>query len=160
MSGGASVIILSIMDQKDVQKGNLLHRSFAIVAEPGEEGRPFRVFYKAQISPLAAASKKEKEASSFSFRMSAPKAYFQIDNVNFSYQVIEDTGQEQLIELVGSDTNGDYTTWSRYKATKSAITPLSSRVMGPGEAVSGGFLGLAFAFLLFLTANIFRPLKK
>jgi hypothetical protein len=154
----AGIQLVLVMNQKDVQKGDVLPRYFAVVAEPGEEGRPFRVFYKEKIPPLAAASKEEKEANSFSFRMSVPKTDFKIDDFHYSYQVLEDTGQEQFIELIGSDD--DYTVWSRYKATKSAVTPLSLRVMGPGEAMLGGLSGLAFAFLLNVTVNIFRPSKK
>lgn len=150
--------LLSAMNQKDVQKGDVLPRYFAVVAEPGEEGRPFRVFYKSQIPPLAAASKEEKEANSFSFQMSAPKTDFQIDDIYYSYQVLEDTGQEQFIELIAY--GDDYTVWSRYKATKSDVTPLSSRLMGPGEAMFGGLFGLVFAFLLIVTVNIFRSSKK
>ena len=105
-------------------------------------------------------NKEEKEASSFSFRMSAPKANFEIDNFNYSYQVLEDTGHEQFIELVESSSENDYIFWSRYKATKSTVIPLSSRLMGPGEAVFGGFFGLVFASLLSLAANIFRLFKR
>ena len=77
-------------------------------------------------------------------------------NSNFSYRVIEETGPEQIIEVVESYHDGDNTIWSRYKATQDTVSPISSRMFYFGYMFSAIPYGLAFALILFITGRFLR----
>jgi hypothetical protein len=61
----------------------------------------------------------------------------------FEYRVLEDSGSEQLIELVEAYDDGDNTIWSRYRATRNTIAPVSSRMFYFGYM----FSAMVYAFI-------------
>ena len=60
----------------------------------------------------------------------------------YTYKVLQNSSTEQLIELQRDD--GDYWIWSRYRATADHITPVSRRIVGPGQAMMAALLNLVF----------------
>ena len=137
--------IVAALDSRDVLKGDQVHSLFKIAAEPGENGQSFRVL-----------SYPGKEDNNGSFRMSGTSASIEKGESAFSYRVIEDTGQEQLIELVETYKDGDNQIWSRYKATKTKITPLSSRMFYFGYMFTAFPFAIVCALFLTFAARIVR----
>ena len=137
--------IVAALDRRDVLKGDRLHSLFKVAAEPGESGQSFR-----------ALSYPVKEDSNVSFRMSGTSASFEKGGSAFSYRVIEDSGQEQLIELVETYKDGDNQIWSRYKATETEITPLSSRMFYFGYMFTAFPFAVVCALFLAFSARIVR----
>ena len=54
---------------------------------------------------------------------------------------------EQHIEVAYADDT--YSSWSRYRATRSAVTPLFSKVMEPGHMFMALPLALGFAAAIY-----------
>jgi hypothetical protein len=127
------------LDEREVARGDSVHSQFSVAAEPGEAGRPFRVLARDEIDAA-------KAKAAVTFRMSRPRGAADIEQSKFSYHVLADTGQEQLIELVEEYRDGDNTVWSRYRATSSTVSPVSSRMFH----FSYMFAALPFAFGLAL----------
>lgn len=135
--------VVAALDKREVQKGDVIHSLFKVVAEPGEEGRPFRVLGKDKCPPYAPAYASRNPNPPISFRMSEPSGSVKLESSTFSYRVLEDNGEEQLIELVEAYDDGDNTIWSRYRATKSTVSPVSSRMAYFGYM----FTAMWFAFV-------------
>lgn len=72
-----------------------------------------------------------------------------------SYQVISKTGNQQMIEVVWRDD--DKTVWSRYRATRSDVTPLSSRMYYQGYMFKVLPFALVFAVVVLVVG---RGLRK
>ncbi|MCL2523958.1 MAG: hypothetical protein FWF20_01125 [Betaproteobacteria bacterium] len=149
--------IIAKLDERHVERGDAVHSPFKIAAVPGVQGLPFRVLRLDEIKPDAAADaalalKKENIA----FRMPAQSGSARIGQSMFSYQVLEDNGQEQFIELVEKQDDGDNTIWSRYRATSTSISPVGSRMFYFGYMF--GALPYAFfgALILYGIGRFFR----
>jgi hypothetical protein len=137
--------IVAALDSRDVLNGDTVHSLFKVAAEPGEKGQTFRVL-----------SNPNNEGGGVSFRMSSTSASIEKGGSAFSYRVIEDSGQEQLIELVETYKDGDNTIWSRYKATDTRVTPLSSRMFYFGYMFTAIPFAVACALLLTFSARILQ----
>jgi hypothetical protein len=135
--------IVSVLDRRDVSRGDSIHPLFKVAAEPGEEGQPFRVL-----------SNPDKESGNLSYRMTSSSASIEKDGSVFSYRVVQDSGNEQIIELIETYKDGDNTIWSRYKATNEKVTPLSSRMFYFGYMFTAFPFAVAFALLLSVSARI------
>lgn len=62
------------------------------------------------------------------------------------YRVLERTADSQVIEL--HRHTSDYDFLSRYRATKLAVVPIYSRIMGPGTSFIAVPIGVALGFLI------------
>lgn len=148
--------IVAALDARDVKKGDTVHGLFKVTAEPGEDGRPFRVLQIDQIARNSGKGVARVADATWTFRMSAPAGSMHFVGSKFEYHVLEDTGREQLIELVETYDDGDNTIWSRYTATAASISPVSSRMFYFGYmfgAFPHAFVG---AFLVYRVGRLLR----
>jgi len=107
------------MDAREVSRGDQVHGFFSVALEPGDGGKPFKLI---ELSELG------KQKTIHSYLMSKPTGEIAVDAVTqVSYRVLEDHGADQVIEV--KDADDDKTLWSRYRATKSEVAPISSRAM-------------------------------
>ena len=74
----------------------------------------------------------------------------------FEYRVLEESGSEQLIELVEAYDDGDNTIWSRYRATSNTIAPVSSRMFYFGYMFSAMFYAFVGALVLHVIGRQLR----
>jgi len=138
--------VIAMMDERNVERGDNVHPLFKVVVEPGSDGRPFNVVSLNELPRL-------KEVS---FHMSKPNGSIDIDGSNIIYQVIEEVGQEQIIEVVEEYHDGDNTVWSRYRATRTSAVPISSRMFYFGYMFGAFPYGVGFAFFLYITGRLLR----
>jgi len=144
----AGTEIVAKLDERVVARGDEIHPLFSVAAEPGEEGKPFIVLGQHALARYQKSAGAGKAEPSLSFRLSAPTGSMKVGDdgsgATFSYRVLEDNGQEQLIELVAAAGDGDNTVWSRYRATTSTVVPVSSRMFYFGymfSALFNAFIG-------------------
>ena len=60
--------IVAKLDERDVQKGDTVHSLFKIAAEPGEEGKSFRVLSMEQVQSYLAEGEKASMEAPLRFR--------------------------------------------------------------------------------------------
>jgi hypothetical protein len=135
--------IVAAADARDASKGDTMHSLFKVVAEPGEKGAAFRVLHWDEVQPYLAQAGAQPAPAPVSFRMSAASGSVHEWDSRFEYRVLEDSGSEQLIELVEAYDDGDNTIWSRYRATRNTIAPVSSRMFYFGYM----FSAMVYAFI-------------
>ena len=143
--------IIAKLDEREASKGEEMHSLFSVIIEPGKNGRLFR--------PIGLSELTEFENNT-SFLMSRPTGSEDYEDSNFSYQVIKDTGQEQVIEVVERYHDGDNTIWSRYKATQTSVMPLSSKMLYFGYMFSAVPYSFGFALFLYAFGRFFRRVTK
>ena len=148
--------IVAAADARDVGKGDKVHRLFRVVAEPGEKGASFRVLHWDEIQPYLAQGGARPAPTPLSFRMSAASGSMHESGSKFEYRVLEDSGSEQLIELVEAYDDGDNTIWSRYRATGNSIAPVSSRMFYFGYMFSAMFYAFIGALVLHVIGRLLR----
>lgn len=142
--------IVTRLDVREVAKGDTVHDSFLIVAEPGEKGTPFMARYLNDEDYFKGAGE------SVSFFMSKPGGSIDTEKSNISYQVIAESDSGQLIEVVEQYHDGDNTIWSRYNATRTKITPVSSRMAYFGYMFQAVPYAFGFALILFIIGRLLR----
>ena len=127
--------VLPFFNTRDVGKGEQLHSWFSVVAEPGDIEGPFQVVRKDNLEPLLPHSDSanvelhfKDESMPISFLMPNPMGRIESEYRLVSYRVVEDLGDEQIIELEENLKKARITIWSVYKARSTSISPLSSRV--------------------------------
>lgn len=151
--------IVAKLDERDVQKGDTVHSLFKIAAEPGEEGHSFRVLRMDQAQSSLAESERDSMQAPLRFRMSHPAGAIDLARSTFEYRVLEDSGQAQLIELVEKYKDGDNTIWSRYRATNTTVTALSSRMFYFGYMFKALPFACGAALLLYGTGRALRRMS-
>ncbi len=139
--------VVAALDNRDALRGDRLHAQFRIAAEPGENGQAFRVVVMKDW---------QQAKPEYSFLMSRPSASIEDSRSRYSYRVLSTDPNEQVIELIEELKDGDNTIWSRYKATASGVTPLSSRMNYFGYVFKAGLYAFAAALLLWIAARIAR----
>ena len=150
------VRVVAALDKRIVLEGDEVHSLFKVVAEPGENGEPFRILGKREWASYTTANASGRAHQSISFRMSEDSGSAKTYSSSFSYQVLEDDGHEQLIELVEAYHDGDNTIWSRYKATRSTVSPVSSRMLYFGYMFIAMVYAFAGSFVILLIGSYFR----
>lgn len=140
---------LTRLDARDVEKGQEPHRLFFVVVSPGRDKNPFSVIQLKELSHF------KTTVSDYSFLMPRESNQIKIDARTFcSYRVIADTENHQTIEVVWTDD--DKTTWSTYRATRSDVVPLYSRMYYQGYMFRALPLALVFAALIFGAGRLVR----
>ncbi len=142
--------VISEIDARDAQKGEELHHLFKVVARDGtvmglEELASLKHLVKEDQDQMHVDSSAQPNL----FLVSKPNGRFETESSRFKYRVIEDSGDEQLIELIEEYKDGDNTIWSRYKAQRTSITPLSTRMY------YFGYMFNAFPFVIGGTICLF-----
>jgi hypothetical protein len=145
----AGVRVVSAIDARHVSEGESVHSRFSYVVETNGEGEPF---YVGDLHSLAQHEEMQEDldmVDSVNFLMSRPSGRLDGDDSRFSYRVIEHGESEQIIEVVEAFYDGDNTIWSRYKATRTSITPISTRMMYFGYLFSAFPVALGIGFLIY-----------
>jgi hypothetical protein len=151
--------IVAKLDERDVQKGDTVHSLFKVAAEPGEEGKSFRVLQMDQVQSYLTEGEKASTEAPLTFRMSHPAGTIDLAGSTFTYRVLEDSDQTQLIELVEKYKDGDNTIWSRYRATNTMVTPVSSRMFYFGYMFKALPYAFGAALLLYGTGRALRRMS-
>ena len=142
--------VIAKLDERETSKGDQVHPHFSVVVEQGENGSSFLTLGLGELSHFKGNSE------GYSFLMSKPSGKIDCCGSHFSYQVLEDSGSEQVIEVVEAYHDGDNTIWSRYRATPRTITPESSRMMYFGYLFGAIPYSFGMALLLYVVGLIMR----
>ncbi len=145
----AGTHLVAEFDTRNVSKGDSVHSLFKVVVETGEDGKPLRVVRLDELSGPKERMTLAKSSGNISFLMSNPNGNFDASSSSISYQVTENSKNEQVIEVVESYHDGDNIIWSRYKATQSTISPISSRMFYFGQMFSAFPYAFGFALILY-----------
>ena len=125
----AGPMVISDIDAREVEKGEELHHFFKVVVGDGTAmGREEFESLIQQIKEDEDHMHVDSPARPNFFLVSKPSGSFETESSILEYQVIEDSGDEQLIELKEVNKDGDNTIWSRYRAQRASITPLSTKM--------------------------------
>jgi hypothetical protein len=141
--------VMSRLDSRDLEKGQAPHPWFFAVAERGEGNSPVSVV------PLNELSRFKSSSPHHSFLM--PRQADQVKTSGLtqcSYRVISDTGTEQTIEVIWSDD--DKTIWSRYRATRSDLFPVYSRMYHHGYMFQVLPFAVIFALVVLGVGKLLR----
>ena len=147
--------IISEIDARDVHKGEELHHLFKVVVRDGT------VMGLDELTSLKHLIKEDQDhmhvdssAQQNLFLVSKPNGSFETESSRFKYRVIEDSGDKQLIELIEEYKDGDNTIWSRYRAQRTSITPLSTRMYYFGYMFSAFPFVIGGALCLFIIGRV------
>ncbi|MBI2750746.1 MAG: hypothetical protein HYX43_15875 [Burkholderiales bacterium] len=141
--------MIARLDARDIWKGDQIHPNFSVVATPGEGGEPFA------LVPFSTIARFTSSAPNHSFLMSKPSDRMDLGRgAVVSYTVLSVEGAEKTIEVTYSDD--DKSVWSRYRATRSNVVPISSRMFHPGYMFGAFPFALGFALLLYAVGRFLR----
>lgn len=142
--------VIAKLDARETSKGDQVHSHFSVVAEQREKGSSFLVLSLSELSHF------KENSEEYSFLMSKPSGKMDCCGSHYSYQVLEDSGAEQVIEVVEVYQDGDNKIWSKYRATPRTITPESSRMMYFGYMFEAIPYSFGIALLLYVVGLIMR----
>jgi len=148
--------IVAQMDARDVSRGDTVHSRFSIVIKSERSNEPFSVVGLYDLTRYEEQSGNSDEPFTDSFLMPKPSGRLDSDTSSFSYEVIEETTNGQIIEVVETYHDGDNTIWSRYEATRSSVTPISSRMFYFGYMFAAFPYAVGFAVLLYAIGRYLR----
>ena len=149
----AGTRIVAKLDARDVSRGDSVHHDFSMVMESADGDEPFQVVSLDDMSPRDEVLILPDTKDQVSFLMSDPSGQLDYGSSDFSYRVIEETDAGQVIEVVEIYHDGDNTIWSRYEATRSSVTPISSRMFYFGYMFAAGPYALGFALFLYASGR-------
>jgi len=132
--------IVALVDARDASSGETMHSQFSVLVWSEENDSPYRV------TDLSDAVRGKEMAGTFLMPQSAGS--FDTRDSDYSYTVIED------VEVVEAYKDGDNTIWSRYEATRTTVTPISSRMFYFGYAFAAMPYAIGFAFFLYLFGRV------
>ncbi|CAB5103766.1 hypothetical protein D3OALGA1CA_4718 [Olavius algarvensis associated proteobacterium Delta 3] len=121
--------VISKIDAREVEKGEELHHQFKAVVGDGIAMGMYELeslIY--QVNEVEDFTIDDNSYKGNLFLVPETSGGFETESSIYRYQVIEDTGDEQLIELREEYKDGDNTIWSRYRARRTSITPLSTKM--------------------------------
>ncbi|MFH1114041.1 MAG: hypothetical protein V1792_08980 [Pseudomonadota bacterium] len=140
---------ISHLDARDIAKGREPHQPFFVTAQPGEGNRPFSVV------SLKDLEKFKRDFPGTSFVMSSPAGRLELGGrTKCSYRVVSESGTRQTIEVVWSDD--DKTIRSRYRASRSDVVPVYSRMYYHGYMFQALPLALVFALVVLTAGRLLR----
>lgn len=151
--------VVAQIDARDVSKGESVHSNFSIVLESsGDE--PFSVVSLYDLTRYQEMAESNDEPFTNSYLMSTPGGRLRSDTSDFSYEIIEETASGQIIEVVEAYHDGDNTIWSRYEATRTSVTPISSRMFYFGYMFAAFPYAMGFGLLLYAVGRYLRHQEK
>lgn len=149
--------LAAILDARDASRGDEMHYAFSVAVEDEGGYRLMRLQDVEEWQQLRAEA--PDEYPPLDFLLPPPKDQKKPPGIVYTrYAILEQTPQEQLVEVVDSDD--DRTVWSRYRATANGVTPVSSRMQYVGYAFTGFFWGFIGAFGLYLFGVVGRWLMR
>lgn len=138
----------SKLDERDVSKGDTVHEHFVVAVEPGEAGRSFRVLNLSELE--------EPKKRPATFLLSKSEAQATTDHARMSYKILEDTDQKQLVEVMIDDLGGDWTHYSRYRASQDSVKPVWSKLVYVGQMFAAIPWAVVAALVLHITGRCLR----
>lgn len=138
--------IVGMVDARDASAGDTMHSQFSVVIEVTRSDEPF---IAVDLGDTYSA-----DVPYDYYLLSRSSGSFEARDSDYSFEVLEDTGSGQIIEVVEAYKDGDNTIWSRYEATRSGITPISSRMFYFGYAFAAMPYAFGFAFALYFAGRI------
>jgi hypothetical protein len=136
--------IVSWLDSRNVERGDTVHSHFSALGESKTDRNHIIVLGLHDIAHT------EKLQEPVSYLMSKPNGSFIIDQSEWTYKVLEDKGDQQIIEVMERYLDGDNTIWSLYRATESNVFPLKSRMFYFGYMFSAFFIGFVFSIVIYI----------
>jgi hypothetical protein len=138
--------IVAMVDTRDASDGDEMHHLFSVVVPSSEADSSFVV--------LGLDGVMANPAAYAPFWM--PDGYGKTEDRDsyYSFSVLEQTDEWQIIEVVEEYRDGDNTIWSRYRADDKSITPISSRMMYFGYVFAAMPYAIGFAFLLYFVGRV------
>ena len=148
--------VVSHLDARDVSKGDTLHTKFSIVVPSSNDERPFYVFSLYDLERYEESRGDSDEPFTETYLMPQPGGSMDDGSSHFSYEVIEQKEHSQVIEVMEAYHDGDNTIWSRYEATRSGFTPISSRMFYFGYMFTAFPYAIGFAVLVYAVGRYLR----
>ena len=139
-----SLPIAAWLDSRNVERGDKVHSLFSAVAELKKDRERIITLGLSQIKEV------EKLQEPVSFLMSKPNGSFIIDQSEWTYKVLEDKGDQQVIEVIERYLDGDNTIWIRYRAIENNIFPLKSRMFYFGYMFNAIFIGFVLSIVIYI----------
>jgi hypothetical protein len=130
------------LDARDAASGETMHSQFSAVIESTSGDAPFVAVHLRDIE--------RSGSTSGNYLLSRSSGEFETKDSEYTFEVLEETGAGQIIEVVEAYKDGDNTIWSRYEATSSSLTPISSRMMYFGYGFAAFPYAFGFAFVLYM----------
>lgn len=152
--------IVAQMDARDVSRGDTVHSRFSVVIKSESRDEPFSVVGLYDLTRFEEQSGDSDEPFTDSFLMPEPSGRLDSDISSFSYEVIEETANGQIIEVVETYHDGDNTIWSRYEAAQSSVTAISSRMFYFGYMFAAFPYAIGFGVLLYAIGRYLRSRNK
>jgi hypothetical protein len=150
--------MLLLSTPREVRPDHPLYRTFFTVAVVSD--KPSRNFVWLWELPKFKA---EHPNLSFIMRCKGDHCGRSHDDFDCGFRcvrVISDTGAEQVIEVqVLEDSGFANTTWSRYRATHSDITPISLRKVG-GMDFNHGMYALSCSLVIYVIGKLLRKIAN
>jgi hypothetical protein len=144
------------MDSRDVSSGDTVHSKFSLVVKSEGSDEPFNVVRLHDLTRYEETRGSSDEPYVRSFLMPKLSGHLDSDTSSFSYEVIEETSDSQVIEVVEAYHDGDNTIWSRYEATRTSVTPISSRMFYFGYMFAALPYAIGIGLLLFVVGRFLR----
>jgi hypothetical protein len=134
------------LDARDAASGETMHSQFSAVIESTSGDAPFVAVHLRDIE--------RSGSTSGNYLLSRSSGEFETKDSEYTFEVLEETGAGQIIEVVEAYKDGDNTIWSRYEATSSSLTPISSRMMYFGYGFAAFPYAFGFAFVLYMVGRV------
>jgi len=145
----AGTALIAKLDARDVDSGETVHPLFSFVVEPGDNGEQFLAAHLSELPNFKGMVASSGATGTHSFLISSPTGRITSNNSQISYKVTEATTSGQIIEVIETYLDGDNTIWSRYKASQSTITPISSRMFYFGYMFGAFPYAIGFALIVY-----------
>jgi hypothetical protein len=152
-----SIQVLGLKTPHEVRPDDRLYRLFFTVAVVSDKSFDF-----VSLSQLP-KFKSEHPNRSFIMRCKGDRCGGGHNECHWAFicvRVISDTGAEQVIEVQSLEDSGFAdTTWSRYRATHSDITPISLRKVG-GMDFNHGMYALSCSLVIYVIGKLLRKIAN
>ncbi len=130
--------LVSQSHERHMEKGDKPHSMFTVVWQPGVGSEPFGYSKLANLAPA------EKPAPARAFIMTQPSGRIEGGKYTVvAYKVLSSGASEQLIEVAWTDDT--YGSVSRYRATRSGVTAVFSKVTAPEFMFEALLFALGFS---------------
>ena len=141
--------LVSKSHERHMDKGDEPSSLFTVVWQPGAGSEPFGYAKLANLTPA------EKAVPVRSFIMTQLSGRIEGGRSEMaSYKVLSSTATEQLIEVTWA--NATYGSVSRYRATRTEVKPVFSKVEAPDIMIKALLLAMVFAAALFAVGRWLR----
>ncbi len=154
LAGGTKIV--AKLDERNIERGDEVHKPFSVVAqyEGSNGGKEITAFQLRNLESYISKEANEK----YSFLMTSPNGTLdeESDSSIFSYHVLEDKGDQQIIEVTEVYRDGDNTIFSRYRATESGVFPISSKMNYFGYMFNALPFAFIFSVLLLISGRILK----